>query len=130
MAAGAPKRTKVIERGLYVLATAGTQGVPKDVAAAAGFPSTLNRRERYALKAAAKWARGGFEGKRSNAVMAGFVVMAHAVFNSPARVIANLMGKGGLTPKERYGIKAAADWIFEMQIYDVLTDDSGCDDDG
>lgn len=122
MGAGEPKRTAVIERGLRVLTSAAVQGAPKDVAAAANFEGTLNSREKYAIKAAAKWARGGFKKKRTDTVMGGLIVMAHAVFNSKPHAIAQLMGRGGLTAKERYGIKAAADWIFEIQIFDVITD--------
>jgi len=125
---GSPKITTAIERGLHTLTSAGTNAAPKDVAAAAGFDSTLNPKERRALKAATKWVRGGFESKRTDTVMNGLVVLAHVGLNSKGKTISKLLGCDKLTPKERYGIKAAADWIFEVQIYDVLVGD-GCDDD-
>ena len=120
-----PKRTRVITRGLDTLTRAGKKGRPRDVAAAAGFDSTLNRRERYALEVAARWVRAGCEGKRTDDVMAGLVVLAYVAFNSKPADIARLADPAQTTlpAREIYGVRQAADWIFETQIYDVIVGD-------
>lgn len=116
--------SSAVVRGLGLLADICEALPPKQVAALADYEGTLTVKEKRDLKSAIEWSRVCDKGrKRTKRTMQGLAIFAHIGLDITGKQAREILGRR-LDKKEIYGIGAAADWIFAIQVYDVTDCDT------